>query len=542
VRPFIPKGPPRYLHQQRGLRDIIRNRGVHALLFDPGLGKTSTVLDYASLLALKSQSEIRVLVIAPLAALDTWVLQADDYIADGIDIWAEALQGSVKERGAILAARGGKPFPQDTLRRLKGDDPRAAGWRKSPALKIRLGGNEGSCTYEGPEALDKTRIVICSVTTDSFSSRSQILGSKTSADYLVDAVKRFAPDLIVLDESHRAKGSSSNTSRAIARLTPLCERRIILTGTVMPHSPMDVFGQWRFLDPTAFATAMADGSRRPFSFGRFKERYAVLGGWQGKQVVGFKNLDEMQEIMAQRSTVATKDTALDLPPTTTIQVPVNLSPAEKKAYADMKKQLATQLDSGALATVPNRLAQMMRLRQITSGFIKNDGGQIETLGESKAKAVQSLVQDSLIGEKRIVVFAQFTHEIGLLTRLLADANTEVFTITGSTKAAERGKIRARFGSDDPQRMVIVAQIKTLSLGVNELVTASHAIFASLSQRRDDFIQARDRLDRIGQTRPVTFWEVVVPNSVDTVILTAHRDRTSLEDGVVKHIMNSRNNF
>lgn len=84
-------------------------------------------------------------------------------------------------------------------------------------------------------------------------------------------------------------------------------------------------------------------------------------------------------------------------------------------------------------------------------------------------------------------------------------------------------------------MVIVAQIKTLSLAVNELVTANHAIFASMSQRRDEYIQARDRLDRIGQTRPVTFWHALVPSSVDHVILKSHTERTNLEDAMLKHI-------
>jgi SNF2 family DNA or RNA helicase len=75
----------------------------------------------------------------------------------------------------------------------------------------------------------------------------------------------------------------------------------------------------------------------------------------------------------------------------------------------------------------------------------------------------------------------------------------------------------------------------MSLAVNELITASHAIFGSLSQQRDDLIQARDRLSRIGQTRPMTFWYAVAPGTVDEVILKSHRERTDLEDAMLKHI-------
>jgi ABC-type Na+ transport system ATPase subunit NatA len=72
TRIFRPGGPKRYKHQQRGLKKMLETGGVTALLFEPGTGKTATTLDYASILALKSPTlEARVLVAAPLAAIDT---------------------------------------------------------------------------------------------------------------------------------------------------------------------------------------------------------------------------------------------------------------------------------------------------------------------------------------------------------------------------------------------------------------------------------------------------------------------------------------
>lgn len=355
------------------------------------------------------------------------------------------------------------------------------------------------------------------------------------ADLMVDAVKRYAPDLIVVDESHRIKSPTSNSSRTIARLTPLCRRRMILTGTVMPHSPLDVFGQWRFLDPLAFGTRQPDGSTRPATFGSFRGTYAVMGGWMGKEVKGFVNLDRMQDIMARNSTVVRKIDALDLPPVTDSVIRVDLTPAEERAYREMKKNLAVALASGALATVPNRLAQMMRLRQITSGYLPDDNGVLNVIGDSKARVVRSIVHDTLAGESRVVVFAHFRHEIDLLARTLDERGTEVVTITGDTHARERAAIRRRFGSSDPARIVLVAQTKTMSLAVNELVTASHAVFASLPNQRDDIEQARARLDRHGQTRPVTIWTAAAPGTVDEVILRSYHDRTDLEAAMLRHV-------
>jgi SNF2 family DNA or RNA helicase len=255
----------------------------------------------------------------------------------------------------------------------------------------------------------------------------------------------------------------------------------------------------------------------------------------GKQVIGFQNLDKMQAIMARNSVVARKADALDLPPTTEIVIPVTLTPAEKRAYEEMKGQLAVQLASGQLATVPNRLAQMMRLRQITAGHLPDDSGTVNVVGDSKAKTISSLVHDTLAGETRIVVFALFTIEIDALTAALAREGTEVMVIRGSTSQEDRRLIRKRFGSDESTRMVLVAQVRTMSLAVNELITANHAIFASLSQMRDDFEQAKARLDRQGQTKPVTFWLALAPKTVDDVIYKSHRDRSDLETAVLQHI-------
>lgn len=361
------------------------------------------------------------------------------------------------------------------------------------------------------------------------------------ADLMVEAVRRFSPDLVVIDESHRIKGVNSNTSKALARLTDYVKRRVILTGTLMPHSPIDVYAQWRFLRPDAFGPVQSDGSRREATYGHFQGTYVVMGGYMGKEVKGFTNLDKMQDIIAENSSVARKADSLDLPPVTDTEVTVHLSAAEEQAYEAMRKNLAVTVGSQT-TMAGNRLAQLMRLRQITSGFLPDPSGGVTQIGDAKASTARSLVYDTLLGEDRIVVFAHFRPEIDLLARTLAprkgERPTEILTITGDTKDSERRAIRKRFGSKEGTRLVLIAQIKTMSLAVNELVSASHAIFASLPNQRDDIEQARARLDRQGQTRPVTLWTLVVRSSVDTVILQSYRDRTSLEAAMLEHVLES----
>lgn len=626
---FIPGGPERFPHQKRGLQKLIQTRGVCALLFDPGLGKTATSLDFISLLALKSPEmldsfgrqvrEARILVVAPLAAIDTWVLQSEKWVADGVNFWAEALGGSIQQRAEAMAARGGQPFldavagiitraieranerqeAPDWTRAVRQSarflresgiekaraeralktkfsksfpdvdkklihssvhtnceivwdqplkrSPRALHVDKSLAIATRAenrGSNRPLTYTEGPDGLgpDQPRFVLLATNFDTFSTRQTVPGqSKLMSDHLLEAVRRFNPDLVVIDEAHKIKSPTSNVGRLIGRMGEFVPRRMALTGTIMPAGPLDVFGVWRFLEPFAFGETAADGSKRRAAFGAFKDKYAVLGGYMGREVKGYKNLDEMQQIMSINSVVARKrDELKNLPPDQDTEIHIILNPRELKAYKDMKKGLATELATagGVLpASAGSRLTQMLRLRQITAGHLPDDLGNMHILGDSKNEAVDSVVNDTLVGENRVVVFCYFRHEIDSLSKKLARPGTEIMKIDGETHPDERLKMRKRFGDESvTDRIVMIAQIKTMSLAVNELVTASHAVFATLPQTRDDIVQARDRLNRLGQKLPTTFWFVLAPGTVDTVIYQSYKDKTSLEEAVLAHIL------
>lgn len=540
---FIPKGPKRYAHQRKILKRILDTKGVCALLCEPGTGKTAPTLDYLSILALKSteivdgEPEVRVLVISPKAAVDNWVLQAEKFVHDGVNVWAEALGGSILQKADTMRSRGPEQFkPKRIARKKDGEQLEHRGLNVDRAELLYVRGADQH-TSKGPRDLTgKPRLVLLSLNYDTFASRVS-RGSRTMADELLDAVRKFRPDVIVCDEMHKIKGPGSNTSRLIGRVGALSPRRLGLTGTVMPHSPMDVFAQWRFLQPFAFGEydPLTKG-RKKATYGLFQRRFGVMGGFMNREVIRYVNLDEMQAIMAENSIVVKKEDALDLPEAVDVIVPVILSSKEQKLYDDMKQDLIAKFGGGnGQASVPNRLTQLLRLRQITAGHLPNDDGVMQEIGDSKVSMITSIAHDTLEGEKRIVVFGVFKSEIAALKKTLSKPGTEVHVIDGSTPQDERLRIRKRFGSSDPARIILLAQIKTISLAVNELVTANNAIFASLSQQRDDLIQARDRLNRIGQTRKMTFWFPLARGTIDEVIYKSHEGRTNLEEAVLKHI-------
>jgi SNF2 family DNA or RNA helicase len=484
--------PRPFAHQVATLNRILADGGVHALLHDPGTGKTRTVVDYCGVLATGLRRVVRVLVVCPKDVQDTWLTQLKTFLAADVACHAEILSGTILEKSRRLATLRDEVTPLP------------------PAVLVAV------------------------VNIDAFSSmaKAKPLKTVTVADRLVQAVEKYAPDLLVLDESHRVRGPQGNAARTLAKVARTVPRRLLLTGTPMPHSPLDVWSQWRILAPETFDTA----------FTRFKYHYAEFGGWNNREVIRYRNLDQLHQRLARRSSVVHKSDALDLPPTMDVLHPVDLTAEEQRAYRAMRDQLVTRLDSGSLTTADNRLVQLLRLRQITSGYLKDDDGHIRDLGPGKRAAALSLLKDLLASEHRIVVFAWGRHEVDQLhAELRAEApyGAESMLITGATSDTDRRAIRARFGSDDPARLVLIAQIRTMSLGINELVTANHALYLSQSQQRDDYEQSRARLDRSGQTRSVTYHHLIVLDTVDEVVLKSHQQKSDLEQALLDHVRRSR---
>ena len=97
--------PPPFAHQRDAISKVIETRGACALLCEPGTGKTRVALDYSAMLA-SHLGEARVLVVAPLAALDTWITQAETFVPHDIDVWGEVLSGSIVKRADRLHELG----------------------------------------------------------------------------------------------------------------------------------------------------------------------------------------------------------------------------------------------------------------------------------------------------------------------------------------------------------------------------------------------------------------------------------------------------
>lgn len=509
-------------HQTEAVKFLDSVDGIGALLFDPGVGKTGSTLAWVDQLA-QRQGEVRVLVVAPLTAADTWVLQAPPFMDSAVK--ARMLQGSTVQIMNKIAVSGN--------------------W--SSVVPAPISADHPGTTSA---ALNGQKVTILSMSAGAIST---YCSERTKTVRMLRAIRKYNPHVIVVDESHIIKSATANISKAMYQIGQLAPHRIILTGTVNPLSPLDVYGQWRFLAPWTFSDEYGKGYTeeplkmteaqkkqvRPWAWGRFRDRYSVPGGFKGKGIGGYQNLSDLNDRVAERSMVVRKEDALDLPPVTDVDVHVTLSSKEAKAYKQMAEDLVAEMEDGSMVEAVNALAKMMKLRQVAAGFVKDsDTGEVHVVGDSLRKAVKEVVEVTLAGEQRVVVFAYFRSECKMIADSMRKKGVTVELITGETPAKERLAIRKRFGdvSGNPQRTILVAQQRTMSLSVNELVTAQNAVYASMSERRDDWVQSRGRLDRNGQKgQAVTFWNCYSPGLIGDIMLQRHKDRGDLETALLDHI-------
>ncbi|WP_025847647.1 DEAD/DEAH box helicase [Paenibacillus ehimensis] len=325
--------------------------------------------------------------------------------------------------------------------------------------------------------------------------------------------------MIICDESQRIKTPGASQSKALHRIGAVASYRLILSGTPVTQSPLDFFSQYKFLDPQIFGT----------SFTAFKARYAVFGGFENRQIVGYRNMNELVQKAHSIAFRVTKAEALDLPDETTQSRYVELSRDTKRVYEEIKREAIAELTNGTI-TAPNVLTKLLRLSQVTGGFVTDEDGTIHQVGTDKFDVFRETMGDLLEAGKKVVVFARFIEEIRAITRFLDDSNIGYRYIMGEVGQSERGEAVQAFQTL-PEVRVFVAQIATAGLGIT-LTAADTAIFYSMDFSLANHEQAKARIHRIGQKFPVTYIYLLGAGTVDEQIFKALKDKKNIADTVV----------
>jgi len=334
----------------------------------------------------------------------------------------------------------------------------------------------------------------------------------------------FGADLIVCDESQRIKSPTAQQSKAVHRLGDLARYRMILTGTPIQNDTRDLWSQYRFLAPEVFGK----------SYYAFVNRYAVLGGYGNHQYLGPRNLEELTRKAHAIAYRVTKAECLDLPEKMFEDRTVQLEDEALALYRRVQKESYVVLDGGQEVTAGIVLTKLLRLQQITGGFLTDDDGRMQSVSSAKLDAAEDIVRSLCVDEgKKIVIFARFRAELdALIERITRVLGKELLAvcIMGEVPLKRRGEIVAQF-QEDPATCVFVGQIDACAEGIT-LTAADTVLYYSVNWNLAKYMQSQDRIHRIGQRNACTYLHLVAPDTIDHKIQAALRKKEDLAKTVV----------
>lgn len=444
-----------FKHQRKALVRAIKQQHI-GLLWEPGTGKTKTIVDWACAMHMVGRCN-RVLIIAPLSVVGVW---EDEF----------ATHAPLLYRMFIM--------DKDTKR-----IPRPRG-----------------------------KLQICVVNYDLSWRRKEI-------------IYNFNPEMVVADESHKCKRPSTRRSRFLRTLNKQ-PYRAILTGTPTPKSFLDLYGQWTFLNEKTFGTQIKE----------FKSKYILMGGYMGTSVAGYYNVDELKRKVRSDATILRKDQCLDLPPQRFQRIPVELEESAWQMYTRMEEEFLIELENGEIVDAKNAAVKLMRLQQITGGFVKTEGGTIHQVSEAKLLNTQDHVENLLEDSEKVVIFARFRPELAELERRMKKLGVPVYVVKGGVKRVERDAAWRTFQKlREPQ--IFLGQIASGGLGI-QLQSAHECVHYSVSYVLDEYIQSSDRLHRQGQTEAVMYRQPVARGTADYDVYAALRAKQD----IMKVIMGNPKRF
>lgn len=325
----------------------------------------------------------------------------------------------------------------------------------------------------------------------------------------------------VVDEGSRIGEPGSDRTKRAIKLAPLSLYRTDGTATPALKRPTKIFSQAKWLSPDALGFK---------SFYAFRNRYCKLGGFRGKQIVDYQNLDELAAKIDSWSFKVKIEDVREMPPREWKKHYVDMTKEQAVAYQTMRREFFAEFADGEI-TANIVLAQMTRLQQILGGYISKDGLLIEIIPPDRNPKIKEAwdIIDNASGQ--CLVWFRFKDELRGMASFLAEKGCSYHEFTGDYNDQDKLNIRKSFQRGD--RRVLLGTASSGGIGVDEFKQASDAIFYSNDFDTERRWQTERRTYRIGVTRPVRYHDILVPNSVDTKIIKVLRGDAILNAKVMR---------
>ena len=460
-----------YAHQLKAL-EMSWNKEVFAYFMEMGTGKSKVLIDNISMLYDRGKIN-GALIIAPKGVYKNWhdseiPTHLVDHVQKKVVLWQALINKKQEEKLSVL-------FKSDT------------------DLHILIMNVEAFSTKKGLDFAAK--FLSCHET------------------------------LVAIDESTTIKNPGAKRTKNILRLSKMCKYRRILTGSPVTKSPLDLYTQCYFLSPW-----LLDHS----SYYSFRTRFAIMrtanfGGRSVQLVNGYKNLEELSEILKSFSYRVLKDDCLDLPKKTFMKRIIQLTPEQSKVYQQMKKMALAELN-GKMTTTVNVITQLMRMQQITCGHFKADDG---TTQEIKNNRITELIDTVDEIQGKVVIWAHWRNDIETIVKHLKNeyGDNSVVTYYGDTTTEERQTAIKKMQNPESPVRFLVGTPQTGGYGIT-LTGASTMIYYSNGYDLEKRQQSEARIDRIGQEKPMTYIDIIAEGTVDEKIVKSLKKKVNIASEVM----------
>ena len=345
---------------------------------------------------------------------------------------------------------------------------------------------------------------------------------------LGQAIAGVSWSAIIIDESHQIKSPTGRKSKwlaALARKYPTA-KRLCLTGTPLAHSPLDIFGQTRFLDPTVFGASFpAFRARHMIGDRQFPARPASR--WQLKSAglsTPWKNLDELTAKMDTFTYRVRRADVMECLPTTTDTIGVTLSPVTMRYYRQLEREMTAAVGDGTV-TAANVLTKGIRLRQACGGRAVLDGTKCTVDIDGRAAKAAALKDwlEGLPDDEPVPVFCEFVDDLDAVAQIADELGRPYSEVSG------RGKTLAEWQCGETT--ILGVQTRSGGLGV-DLTRANLAVFYSLGWSLAEHEQALARLQGVNQKRPVGYYVLTAKGTIDEQVYSALAERRDVVEAVL----------
>ena len=336
-------------------------------------------------------------------------------------------------------------------------------------------------------------------------------------------------DLVIADEAHRMKSPGGKASWMMKRLHKHSQLRLWLSGTPMPHSPLDLYAQYRALDPSIFGTN--------FSF--FKREYCILGGFEGRQITGWINQERLQKKFFSIAHHVDADDCLDLPGKLDIPIKFDLDPKAKRIYNELSEDFISNVGDGVI-TASNALVKLLRLAQIAGGYLVYEHEVDENTTIKKDRIIDNGKIDTTIEiikdlppHEPVVLFFRFRNEIDRMRAAIEKAfkgeDTRSITEVSGAVAEPVDFIDSVWQAKTTDTALI--QIQAGCEGI-DLSVARYTFYVSMGLSLGQYRQSRKRTRRPGQTRKCFYYHIIARGTVDQKIMRSMEQKKR----VVNHVL------